>query len=47
MGKIIRKRIIIRPGSLSNLSSKTGNDMETAGGRSSILCARVRAFLKH
>lgn len=32
MGKIIRKRIIIRPGSLSNLSSKTGNDMETAGG---------------
>jgi hypothetical protein len=32
MSKIIRKRIIIRPGGLSNLSSKIGNDMETAGG---------------
>ncbi len=32
MSKIIRKRIIIRPGGLSNLSAKIGNDMETAGG---------------
>jgi len=32
MSKIVRKHIIIRPRGLSDLSSRIGNDRETAGG---------------